>query len=208
MVCPDLRGYGESTLPPDAPDRSQSSKRAMAHDIARLMTWLEYDRFAVVGHDRGALVAFRTAMDHPAHVSHLIVMDGLPVIEHVERTDARFATAWWHWWFLAQVDKPAERFITADPAAWYSTPPPDAMGAANHADVWAAMRNPTLSMACARTTARAWGSTGSTTKQTADQVDLSRARLYYSNRLATTSTSMVTLRRSGSGGSDYRSNTA
>lgn len=142
VVCPDLRGYGASTLPADQADHSQSSKRAMAGDVARLMTLLGHDRFAVVGHDRGALVAFRTAMDHPHRVSHLVVMDGLPVIEHLERTDARFARAWWHWWFLGQVDKPAERFINADPDAWYSTPPPEAMGAANHADVWAALRNP------------------------------------------------------------------
>ncbi len=142
VVTPDLRGYGRSTLPPDAPDHAQSSKRAMARDVAQLMAQLGHDRFAVVGHDRGALVAFRTAMDHPEAVSHLVVMDGLPVIEHLERTDAVFARAWWHWWFLGQTDKPAERVICADPDAWYRTPGPDAMAADNHADVWAALRNP------------------------------------------------------------------
>ena len=142
VVCPDLRGYGGSTLPPDAADHAQSSKRAMAADVAALMTRLGHDRFAVVGHDRGALVAFRTAMDHPARVSHLVVMDGLPVVEHLERTDARFAQAWWHWWFLGQTDKPAERVINADPDAWYRTPPPEAIGPANHADLWAALRDP------------------------------------------------------------------
>ncbi|UDY22287.1 alpha/beta fold hydrolase [Nocardioides sp. Kera G14] len=142
VVCPDLRGYGQSTVPPDAPDHAQSSKRAMAADVTALMSLLGHDRFAVVGHDRGALVAFRTAMDHPERVTHLVVMDGLPVIEHLERTDARFAQAWWHWWFLGQVDKPAERVINADPDAWYRTPPPEVMGAGNHADVWAALRDP------------------------------------------------------------------
>jgi haloacetate dehalogenase len=89
-------------------------------------------------------VAFRAAMDHPEVVSHLVVMDGLPVVEHLERTDARFAQAWWHWWFLGQTEKPAERFICADPSAWYRTPGPDAMGEGNHADVWAALRDPAV----------------------------------------------------------------
>jgi haloacetate dehalogenase len=142
VVTPDLRGYGGSSLPPDAPGHRQSSKRAMAADIVRLMSLLGHDRFAVIGHDRGALVAFRAAMDHPEAVSHLVVMDGLPVIEHLERTDSTFARAWWHWWFLGQTDKPAERVISADPAAWYSTPTPDAMGEGNHADVWAALYDP------------------------------------------------------------------
>jgi haloacetate dehalogenase len=144
VVTPDLRGYGGSTLPPDEPDHSQSSKRAMARDVVRLMAHLGHDRFAVVGHDRGSLAAFRTAMDHPGAVSRLVVMDGLPVVEHLERTDAVFARAWWHWWFLGQTDKPAERVICADPDAWYRTPEPAEMGAGNHADVWAALRNPSV----------------------------------------------------------------
>jgi haloacetate dehalogenase len=142
VVAPDLRGYGESTLPPDAPGHVQSSKRAMARDVVLLMAHLGHDRFAVVGHDRGALVAFRTAMDCPEVVSHLVIMDGLPVVEHLERTDAAFARAWWHWWFLGQTDKPAERVICADPDAWYRTPEPTEMGAGNHADLWEALRKP------------------------------------------------------------------
>jgi haloacetate dehalogenase len=144
VVMPDLRGYGGSTLPPDAPDHSQSSKRAMAGDVVRLLAGLGHERFAVVGHDRGSLVAFRMAMDHPAAVTRLVVMDGLPVIEHLERTDARFARAWWHWWFLGQTDKPAERVICADPDAWYRTPGPAEIGAGNHADLWAALRDPAV----------------------------------------------------------------
>ena len=142
VVTPDLRGYGRSTLPPDAPGHVQSSKRAMAADIAALMTHLGHERFAVVGHDRGALVAFRAATDHPHRVTHLVIMDGLPVIEHLERTDARFASAWWQWWFLGQTDKPAERVINADPDTWYRTPPSEDVGAENHADTWAAFRDP------------------------------------------------------------------
>src|SRR5690242_19325470 len=108
VVCPDLRGYGQSTLPPDAPGHAQSSKRAMAGDVVALMRYLGHDRFSVVGHDRGALVAFRTAMDHPDDVEWLVVMDGLPVIEHLERLNEAFVRTWWHWWFLGQTDKPTE----------------------------------------------------------------------------------------------------
>src|SRR6185503_2244631 len=144
VVTPDLRGYGGSTLPPDEPDHAQSSKRAMAGDVVRLMAHLGHDRFAVIGHDRGALVAFRTAMDHPEAVSQLVVMDGLPIVEQLGRTDATFALAYWHWWFLAQTDKPAERVICADPDAWYRIGDPAALGAGNHADLSAAIHNPAV----------------------------------------------------------------
>lgn len=120
VVCPDLRGYGKSSKPPTDADHSPYSKRAMAGDMVALMRALGHDAFAVAGHDRGSLVAFRTAMDHPAAVAALIPMDGLPVVEHLERCDARFAAQWWHWWFFGQTDKPAERIISADPDAWYS----------------------------------------------------------------------------------------
>jgi haloacetate dehalogenase len=142
VVLPDLRGYGESTLPPDRADHSQSSKRAMAGDVVELMRRLGHERFAVVGHDRGSLVAFRLAMDHPDRVTELVVMDGLPVVEHLERTDATFARAWWHWWFLGQTTKPAERLINLAPDAWYTTPGPEEIGAGNHADIWAAFHRP------------------------------------------------------------------
>jgi haloacetate dehalogenase len=144
VVCPDLRGYGQSTLPPDAPQHAQSSKRAMADDVVSLMRHLGHDRFAVVGHDRGALVAFRTAMDHPGAVTRLAVMDALPVVEHLERLNEQFVRTWWHWWFMGQTDKPAERFINADPGAWYRSPAPDEMGEANHSDLWAALRDPAV----------------------------------------------------------------
>lgn len=144
VVCPDLRGYGRSTLPPDAPGHTQSAKRRMAADVVALMDLLGHDRFTVVGHDRGALVAFRTAMDHPDRVERLVVMDGLPVVEHLERLNEAFVRTWWHWWFLGQTDKPAERVIVADPDAWYRTPGPADMGPGNHADVWAALRDPAV----------------------------------------------------------------
>ena len=144
VVCPDLRGYGGSTLPPDQPDHRQSSKRAMAADVVAVLRMLGHDRFAVVGHDRGALVALRAALDHADAVDRLVIMDGLPILEHLERLNEDFVRTWWHWWFLAQTDKPAERVICADPDAWYRTPPAEIMGADAHADLWQALRNPAV----------------------------------------------------------------
>jgi haloacetate dehalogenase len=144
VVCPDLRGYGRSTAPPDAPRHAQASKRAMAADVAGLMRALGHERFAVVGHDRGALVAFRCAMDHPDAVSKMVVMDGVPVVEALERADWRFAASWWHWWFLGQTDKPAERVIGADPDTWYRAALTADMHEAARADLQAALRDPAV----------------------------------------------------------------
>lgn len=141
VVCPDLRGYGESTAPPTRPDHSQACKRAMAADMLALMRELGHDRFAVAGHDRGCYVASRLALDHPRSVTRLVVMDAVPIVEALERCDARFAHAWWHWWFFAQTDKPAERYISRDPAAWYKADPAS-MGAENYADWWRAVNDP------------------------------------------------------------------
>jgi haloacetate dehalogenase len=132
VVCPDLRGYGESSAPPDRPDHAQASKREMATDVVRLLAHLGHERFAVVGHDRGAYVAFRAAMDHPGAVTHLVVVDAIPIGEALARTDAAFAAAWWHWFFFGVPDKP-EHAILADPDAWYRNTA-DAMGAENYGD--------------------------------------------------------------------------
>jgi haloacetate dehalogenase len=141
VVCPDLRGYGQSSKPPTTPDHEPYSKRAMARDTVALMREMGHERFAVAGHDRGALVAFRTAMDHPDAVTALAMLDGMPVLEHLERCDARFARAWWHWFFLGQTDKPAERVISADPDAWYK-PDRALMGEENFADLHRAIHDP------------------------------------------------------------------
>ncbi len=141
VVCPDLRGYGETPLPPTRDDHAQSSKRAMAADVRQLMRRLGHERFGVVGHDRGSAVAYRFALDHPDAITKLAVFDCIPIGEHLARADARFATAWWHWFFFGQTEKPAERVINADPEAWYRVPV-EHMGPEAHADVWAALRNP------------------------------------------------------------------
>jgi haloacetate dehalogenase len=119
VVCPDLRGYGESSKPATTADHRPYSKRAMAADCVALMRALGHERFCVAGHDRGLYVAQRLAMDHPSAVRRLCLMDGIPIGEALARCDARFAANWYHWFFFAQTQRPAERFINADPEAWY-----------------------------------------------------------------------------------------
>lgn len=137
---PDLRGFGQSSKPADTPDHSGSSKRAKAADCVELMRRLGHQRFAIVGHDRGCYVAFRAALDHPAAISRLAVLDGVPILEALERCNDRFATLWWHWFFFGQLEKP-ERAILADPDAWYGGSP-SAMGAEAYADFRNAIHDP------------------------------------------------------------------
>jgi haloacetate dehalogenase len=145
VVCPDTRGYGQSGKPVTDADHTPYSKRAMGNDVVGLMDALGHDTFSVVGHDRGSQVAYRTAFDHPERVGKLVVMDGVPVVEALERCGAKFAALWWHWWFFAQTAKPAERVICADPETWYEawgSNSPEALGPENHADFLAAIRTP------------------------------------------------------------------
>lgn len=104
------------------------------------MRQLGFGRFGLVGHDRGAYTAFRTAMDHPDSVSRLAILDGIPIADALARCDARFASAWWHWFFFAQAEKP-ERAILTDPDAWYGGSP-EAMGVESYADFHAAIHDP------------------------------------------------------------------
>ena len=141
VVCPDLRGYGGSSKPPVTDDHANHSKWAMAADCVALMDRLGHERFAVVGHDRGCYVAQRAALDHPHRISHLMALDSVPIGEALARCDARFATAWWHWFFYGQTAKPAERVISADPDAWYGGDP-DRMGAEAYEDYRRAIHDP------------------------------------------------------------------
>ena len=141
VVCPDLRGYGQSTKPPTTSDHEPYSKRAMARDCAALMRVLGHERYAVVGHDRGAYVAQRLTLDYPEAVTHLAFLGGVPIGEALARCDARFARAWWHWFFLGQTDKAAERVISADPDAWYRVDA-ETMGEEAYADLQQALHDP------------------------------------------------------------------
>ncbi|HYZ57598.1 MAG TPA: alpha/beta hydrolase, partial [Streptosporangiaceae bacterium] len=148
VVCPDLRGYGRSSKPPATAGHASYSKRAMAGDCLTLMRELGYERFAVVGHDRGAYVAFRLAMDHPEVVSHLMIADAVPIGEALARCDARFARLWWHWFFLGSPEAEAHRVISADPDAWYhSKDERQQMGEENWADYLTAIRDPATVLA-------------------------------------------------------------
>lgn len=140
VVCPDLPGYGRSGKPTPAPDHEPHAKKAGARHLLALMRALGHERFAVVGHDRGSLFAFRLAMDFPEHAEQAVLIDCIPVCEHLDRITAAFATEWWHWFFFAQPDVP-ERVINADPDAWYRGDPAT-MGEDNHAEFRAATRDP------------------------------------------------------------------
>lgn len=140
VVCPDLPGYGRSGKPAPAPGHEPHAKRAVAERLLTVMRALGHERFCVAGHDRGSYSALRLALDHPGVVDRVALVDCLPISEHLARADARFATAWWHWFFYAQPEIP-ERVITADPDAWYRGDP-EVMGHENHAEWRAAVRDP------------------------------------------------------------------
>lgn len=117
LVIPDLRGYGRSPKPKDDGDLAYS-KRSMAADQIASMHALGFDRFAVAGHDRGARVAYRLALDHPESVSRLAVLDIVPTADVWSGMAAEQAVDMWHWPFLAQPDGLPERMIGADPG-WF-----------------------------------------------------------------------------------------
>lgn len=143
VVSADLPGFGKSYLPLDTPDSRYSSKREKAAVLIELMERLGHPRFSVVGHDRGSYSAFRMAMDHPEVIEKLVVIDCLPIIEHLERADWKFARDWYHWFFFAQPEKP-ERAILADPMAWYDQVSPDLMGTEAYDDLVSALHDPSV----------------------------------------------------------------
>lgn len=115
VVAADLRGYGDSSKPPGGENHVNYSKRAMAADQAQAMRALGFDRFAVVGHDRGGRVAHRLALDCPNAVDKLAVLDIAPTATMYARTDKEFATRYFWWFFLIQPEPLPERLIGADP---------------------------------------------------------------------------------------------
>jgi haloacetate dehalogenase len=111
VVCPDLRGYGDSSKPKGLSDHSNYSKRAMALDMAQVMAALGHDRFHVVGHDRGGRVGHRLARDHGRRVRSLTVLDISPTLKMYESTNMQFAKAYYHWFFLIQQAPLPERML-------------------------------------------------------------------------------------------------
>jgi haloacetate dehalogenase len=118
IVAPDLKGYGDSDAPPPAPDSANYSKRAVAAELLALMRALGHERFAVVGHDRGARVAYRMALDHPERVARLVVLDIVPTGAMWAGATRVFAVNTFHWGFLAQGGGMPERLIGGDPDCW------------------------------------------------------------------------------------------
>ena len=112
VVCPDLRGYGDTEKPRDGYD-----KRTMARDIHQLMEVLGHKRYAVVGHDRGARVAHRLALDYPDSVTKLCVLDIVPTHTVFRNTGKDLAAAYWHWFYFQVPDLP-ELMIGSAPGAF------------------------------------------------------------------------------------------
>ena len=115
VVATDLRGYGDSSKPDDGENHVNYSKRAMALDQLEVMREMGFDRFPVVGHDRGGRVAHRLALDHPSAVERLAVLDIAPTVTMYANTSRAFAEAYYHWFFLIQPFDLPERLIGADP---------------------------------------------------------------------------------------------
>ena len=113
VVCPDLRGYGDSSKPKGLPDHSNYSKRAMALDVVEVMERLGHRAFHVVGHDRGGRVGHRLARDHGKRVKSLTVLDISPTLKMYESTDMRLARAYYHWFFLIQPAPLPEKMLAA-----------------------------------------------------------------------------------------------
>ena len=118
VVACDLRGYGDSSKPAGGDKHEAYSKRAMALDQVEVMAHLGFERFAVAGHDRGARVAHRLALDHPERVSRLAVLDIAPTRKMFAETNQSFATDYCHWFFLIQPFDFPETLIGANPEVY------------------------------------------------------------------------------------------
>lgn len=116
VVMTDLRGYGDSSKPPDGENHANYSKRAMALDQVEVMHALGYNRFAVVGHDRGARVTWRLAVEHPDRITRAAVLDIVPL--PYSTVTREFATQYFHWFFLIQ-PAPFPETLIGDNAEFY-----------------------------------------------------------------------------------------
>ena len=115
VIASDLRGYGDSDKPDSDPSHFPYSKRVMAADQIALMDHLGLKTFSVVGHDRGARVAHRLALDFPDAVERLVVLDIAPTLTMYAQTNQEFATRYFWWFFFIQPDGLPEKMIASDP---------------------------------------------------------------------------------------------
>lgn len=116
VICPDLRGYGDSSKPKGLENHENYSKKIMAKDMIELMKHLGFDDFFLAGHDRGARVTHRLCLDYPKNVLKACVMDIAPTYHMFKNTDQNFATGYYHWFFLIQPDNLPETMIGENPA--------------------------------------------------------------------------------------------
>jgi haloacetate dehalogenase len=113
-ICPDLRGYGQSGCPSSNADHTPYSKRVMANDMVSIIQHLGFNECMVAGHDRGARVAYRMALDHPQLVKRLAVLDIVPTGEVWNRADKRIID-FWPWSLLSQPAPLPEKLLMAAP---------------------------------------------------------------------------------------------
>ncbi|MGK5444124.1 alpha/beta fold hydrolase [Micromonospora sp. URMC 105] len=118
VICPDLRGYGASDKPA-ATGPEVYAKRTMAADIVALARALGHDRFALAGHDRGALVAVRAGLDHPQAVTHLASLDVLPTLDMWNVMRGTSAAVGFHLYLMAQPPGLPEQLIAGSPDAFF-----------------------------------------------------------------------------------------
>lgn len=118
VVLLDNRGYGDSDAPEPDDAGVVYSKRTMAADALSVMRTLGFDRFDVAAHDRGARVAHRLVLDHPEAVGRLALIDIVPTRHALRNADGAFATAYWHWYFLAAAGGVPEHLLEAEPEYW------------------------------------------------------------------------------------------
>ncbi|SFA74393.1 haloacetate dehalogenase [Rhizobium sp. NFR07] len=114
VVTPDLRGYGDSSKPDGGPEHEAYSFRAMANDNVAVMQHLGFSRFQVAGHDRGARVGFRMALDHPDKVERLAALDIVPTYHALTNVSLGWGLEAYHWFFMAQKTPFPERLICGD----------------------------------------------------------------------------------------------
>jgi haloacetate dehalogenase len=115
VICPDLKGYGDSDAPAPTADAGNYSKRVMGEEMLGLMRALGHQRFALVGHDRGARIGYRLALDRPEAITKLGILDILPTSEYWDLADRKFAVNTFHWGFLARDGGLPERLIGHEP---------------------------------------------------------------------------------------------
>ena len=118
VVASDLRGYGDSSKPPDGENHAGYSKRAMAQDHVDVMASLGFQQFALVGHDRGGRVAHRLALDHPDRLTKLAILDIVPTYKVLHSVNNELATANFHWFLLVQKSPLPETLIGNSAETW------------------------------------------------------------------------------------------